>query len=137
MGYDTSLLNANDRGGLTWPSETMIFFCATCIDVTKKNLDDENLLNEFYSSSTSSCAGIKVIKHCMMECSNNSPLLTDIHEICEGCNKSRKITAIEKCLGATSRIGINNLTQLLNKKRMQQAITLSMIKRDRKKNHQI
>ena len=118
MGYDVSLLNANDRVGLMWPSETMMFFCATCLDVMQNILNDENLLNEFYSSSTSSRVGIKVIKHCMKECSNNSPLLTDIHEFCEGCKKSRKITVIEKCLGTMSRIGINNLTQLLNKKRM-------------------
>ena len=52
MAYDTSLLNAKDRGGLTWPSETMMFFCAMCLDVMQKKLDDENLLNEFYSSSS-------------------------------------------------------------------------------------
>ena len=73
----------------------MILFCGMCLDVMRELLEDEKLLNEFYSSSTSSRVGINFIKYCMMECSNNSSLLTDIHDVCEGCNKNRKITLIE------------------------------------------
>ena len=104
-----------------------------CLDVMRDILEDEKLLNELYSSSTSSRAGVKVIKHYVIEYSNNSSLLTDNYEVFEGCNKNRKNVVIEKCFGASSRIGMNNLTQLLNKK-IQQTITLIVIKRDRKKN---
>ena len=82
MDYDVELLNEKDRGGLTWLSETMIFFFGIFLDVMRKKLEDEKLLNDSHPSSASSRVGAKVIKHCVIECSNDSSLLTDIHEVC-------------------------------------------------------
>ena len=135
MGYNISLLNEKHLGGLTRPSGTMVFFCGSCLDVTRKMLEEEKFLNEFYSASAYVRAGAKDVKHYMIVFFNNSSFLMDFHEVCEGCNRSRKNTIIEKCLGKISRAEMSDLTKFLNKKRTQQTITLSTIKRNRKKKH--
>ena len=73
----------------------MIFFCGMCLDIKRKMLEDERLLNELYLVSDSSHVRLKVIEHCVIECSSNSSLLMETREVCEDCNKNRKNTVIE------------------------------------------
>ena len=68
MVYDISLLNENYQGGLTCPLESVVDFCGTCLNVMFRTLEEENVLNEFYSTTTSSREGIKVIEYCIVEC---------------------------------------------------------------------
>ena len=72
MGYDIEFLNEIDQGGLMLRSE--IFFCGTHFDVTHRILEEEKFLNEFYSASNYRRLEINIIKHCAVECSNNSSL---------------------------------------------------------------
>ena len=112
-------MNGLDREGLMWPSKNMVMFCGTCIHVIRRMLDDD-FLDEFNSSTTSSRASTKVVINFMMQCSSDYVFLTDFNEVCEVCDKNRTKTMIEKCFGAMSRIGMNNLTQALNKTITQQ-----------------
>ena len=94
LPYNTTYIKLRDNGGLIWPSRIIVLLTGLNIKIFETFINSENMMNEYYLASSSSCTMLATLKEIIWDIVSKSCTFNAFKGECFSCQKSVKLSSV-------------------------------------------